>query len=172
MAVVWELTKRNLTLNDEKDNIPMKTTTYNDMVRDFVNMADVMNRVSTGRPYDYARNGGSDGEQERTARLPLDAYATDDAFVLTANVPGVKPEDVEITFEGEELTIRGKFQPAAESQNYLRHELFHGAFERRLSFNVPVEADAIEAVYEQGVLTLRVPKAEAVKPKQIKVQVK
>jgi HSP20 family protein len=146
-------------------------STYNSLVRDFVNMADAMNRVNPARSYDYANNGGNNGS-ERVARLPLDAYATEEEFVLTANLPGVRPEDVEITFEGEELAIRGKFAAEPENVNFIKRELFHGGFERRLTFNVPVNADAIEAVYEGGVLTLRVPKAEAIKPKQIKVQAK
>ena len=148
----------------------MKTATYNELVRDFVNMADAMNRASDAQAYDYARNGGNNGE--RVSRLPVDAYATDEAFLLTAYLPGVKPEDVEITFEGEELAIRGQFQPLPENASLIRRELYHGRFERRLTFNVPVNPDSIEAVYEQGVLTLSVPKAEAVKPKQIKVVAK
>lgn len=151
----------------------MRTVTYNDMVRDFVSMSDAMNRVLGSRPYDYARNGGSTGSAaERPMRLPLDAYATDEAFILVAYAPGVKAEELEITFEGEELTVRGKFGPAPAEVSFLKQELFHGGFERRLTFNVPVDADAIEATIENGVLTLRVPKAEAVKPKQIKVQAK
>ena len=156
----------------------MRTRNYNDFVREFTTVADAMNRVLDTRPYDYVRNGGSNagsnagnGEtQQRVARLPLDAYATEDAFVLTAHLPGVNPDDVEITFEGEELTIRGAFGPQPENVEFLKRELYHGGFERRLTFNVPVNADAIEATYEMGVLTLRVPKAEAIKPKQIKVQ--
>lgn len=153
----------------------MRTDVYNQMVRDFVQMTDAMNRRLSATPYDYARNGGHDGESAqatRTMRLPIDAYATDDAFVLSAYVPGVRPENVEIVFEGEELTIRGKFEPQTEGVDYIKRELFHGAFERRVTFNVPVNADAIEATYSNGVLTLRVPKAEEIKPKQIKVQVK
>ncbi|MBK8050478.1 MAG: Hsp20/alpha crystallin family protein [Anaerolineales bacterium] len=150
----------------------MRTSNYNVFMRDFANAADVMNRMFDARSYDYARNGGSNGETERPTRLPLDAYATEDAFVMHAYLPGVKPEDVEITFEGEELTIRGKFQPISENVEYVRSELYHGAFERRLTFNVPVNGDGIEATFENGVLTLSVPKAEAIKPKQIKVQVK
>ena len=150
----------------------MKTMTYNDLVRDFANLAEAMNRGVETRPYDYARNGGHNDAGERISRLPVDAYATDEAFVLTAYLPGVKAEEVEITFEGEELTIRGQFQPLPENVSFLKRELFHGRFERRLSFNVPVNMDGIEAVYEQGVLTLSVPKAEAVKPKQIKVVAK
>ena len=146
-------------------------TTYSNLVRDFVNLADTMNRANPGRSYDYATNGGSNGA-ERVVRLPLDAYTTEEEFVLTANLPGVQPEEVEITFEGEELTIRGKFQAEPENVNFIKRELYHGGFERRLTFNVPVNADGIAAVYENGVLTLRVPKAEAIKPKQIKVQTK
>ena len=56
--------------------------------------------------------------------------------------------------------------------NFVKSELFHGEFERRLSFNVPVDVDGIEALFENGVLTLTVPKAEEIRPKQIKVQVK
>ena len=152
----------------------MRANSYNATVRDFVSVADALNRMFDAQPYDYSRNGGSndDGATPRTLRLPLDAYATEEAFVLTAYLPGVNPEDVEITFEGEELSVRGKFQPLPENVSFLKRELFHGAFERRLTFNVPVDADAIEATYEQGVLTLNVPKAEAIKPKQIKVQTK
>lgn len=155
----------------------MLTRNYNDFVREFVTVADAINRASDGRPYDYARNGGSaeagnTAPAQRVSRLPIDAYATEDAFVLSAYVPGINPENVEITFEGEELTIRGAFQPQPENVEFLKRELFHGAFERRLTFNVPVNADGIEATYEMGVLTLRVPKAEAIKPKQIKVQAK
>jgi HSP20 family protein len=155
----------------------MRTRNYNDFVREFTTVADAMNRVFDARPYDYAGNGGSNGSsngetRQRVARLPIDAYATEDAFVLVANLPGVNPEAVEITFEGEELTIRGAFEPQPENVEFLKRELYHGQFERRLTFNVPVNADAIEATYEMGVLTLRVPKAEAIKPKQIKVQAK
>lgn len=154
----------------------MRAMTYNNAVRDFVSMADAMNRLFDARGYDYARNGGNSGndgaatvQAERAARLPLDAYTTDEAFVLQAYLPGVNPETVEITFEGEDLMIRGTFAPQAEDTNFVRRELYHGPFERRLTFNVPVNAEAIQAEFENGVLTLTVPKAEAVKPKQIKV---
>jgi HSP20 family protein len=156
-------------------------TSYNTVLRDFATMADAMNRAfaPNTRPYDYARNGGSadatngitNGEKPMSkSRLPLDVVATEDAFFITAYVPGVNPENVEITFEGEDLTIRGEF-PTTEGE-FLKRELFRGPFERRLTINVPVNADEIEASHEQGVLTLRVPKAEAVRPKQIKVVAK
>ena len=65
-----------------------------------------------------------------------------------------------------------KFPAAPEGAEFVKHELYHGAFARRLSFTVPVNADAIEANFHNGLLTLSIPKAEAVKPKQIKIQTK
>ena len=140
--------------------------------REFFGVADAMNRMRDRDPraYDYARGGGSTEENnERVVRLPIDAWATDEAFTMVAYLPGVDPEQVEVLFENDELAIRGSFAPVPEGVDFVKRELFHGAFERRVAFNVPVDGDKIEASYAQGVLTLRVPKAESVKPKQIKV---
>lgn len=140
--------------------------------REFFGMADAMNRMRERdvRPYDYVRSGGSAAETgERVVRLPIDAWSSDEAFTLRAYLPGVDPEQVEVLFENDELAIRGSFAPVPEGVDFIKRELFHGAFERRVAFNVPVDADKIEASFAQGVLTLRVPKAESVKPKQIKV---
>jgi len=151
------------------------------MVRDFVAWADAMNRVFGATPYDYATNGGANGQSNgqsvipQTMRLPLDVWATPEAFQVTAYVPGINPEEVEITVEGDELTIRGTLpadEEAEEGAGYLKRELYHGSFERRLTFNVPVNVDGIEAHFSNGLLTLTIPKAEAVRPKQIKVQAK
>jgi HSP20 family protein len=150
---------------------------YNTMLREFANFANTFERAFS--PYDYTRNGGSNRAPngngkpaEYATALPLDVTADENAFTLTAYLPGVKPEEVEITMEGEELTIRGRFPEVKEEAKFVKRELFHGAFERRLTINVPVNVEGIQAVYENGVLTLTVPKAEAVKPKQIKVQAK
>jgi HSP20 family protein len=155
----------------------MRTRSYGNLMRDFAQFADVMNRFAERgwgwTPYEYAQNGGNNGAQHgdatAPARLPLDVWATDDAFQIAAYVPGIEPENVEIIFEGDELTIRGTLAPAQEVA-YLKRELFHGAFERRLNFNVPVDVERIEANFHNGLLTVIVPKAEAVRPKQIKVQ--
>jgi HSP20 family protein len=70
------------------------------------------------------------------------------------------------------LYIRGKLPAMPEGAEFIKRELYHGTFARRLSFNVPVDADRIEANFHNGLLTLTIPKAEAVKPKQIKIQTK
>ncbi len=156
-------------------------TTYNPTLRDFATMANAMNRVfdRNWTVNDFARNGGHNGTSEgndqpttTAVRLPVDVVVNDDAYAITAYLPGVQPEAVEITFEGENLVIRGQFPTAQAEAQYLKRELFHGAFERTLTFNVPVNSDAIEASFSNGLLTLVVPKAEEVKPKQIKVVAK
>lgn len=169
----------------------MRTNVYSNPVREFATLANAMNRAfaSEFAGYDFARNGGHNGNNGATQnkmRLPVDVWTEDEAFIITAYVPGVDPEAVEITMEGEELMIRGTFQPLAQpvaveneekeeeqpveaKREFIKRELYRGAFERRMTINVPVDVDNIEATYEQGVLTLRLPKAEAVRPKQIKV---
>ena len=151
----------------------MAVKTYNNIMRDFVNMADAMNRARNAQAYDYAHNGGHDGEtRERTLRLPLDVWATESAFTIKAYLPGLNADDVEITFEGEELTIKGRYPAGEEGVDYVKRELFAGHFARSLTFNVPVDVDNIEATFANGVLILNVPKAQEVLPKRIKVQAK
>ncbi len=108
----------------------------------------------------------------RMIYLPVNAYATEDEIVITAEVPGVNPEDIEIGFENDELSIRGEFPGYLENVNYTLVERLHGLFSRVLKLNVPVEADKIEATVENGILTLSLPKAEEVKPKKIAVSIK
>ncbi|MBN1119724.1 MAG: Hsp20/alpha crystallin family protein [Anaerolineae bacterium] len=109
-------------------------------------------------------NGGS-----RVARLPLDTYSTENEIVLKAAIPGVDPDAVEITVEGDTLTISGEMPGRLEGVDYLFSERFHGAFKRTLKLNVPIDVDEIEASFENGELTLVLPKAEEIRPKVIKV---
>lgn len=107
--------------------------------------------------------------EERVYRLPLDAYVTPDEIVVLASMPGVKPEDVEITIEGDTLTIKGERPAPLENVDYVMRERPYGKFQRTLNINIPVDADKAEAKYENGLLTLTIPKAEAVRPKTIQV---
>jgi len=110
------------------------------------------------------------GDRER--RLALDVYTTPSEIVIAANVPGLKPEEVSITLEGDTLSISGEIKPPLENVEYLFQERGYGKFSRSLTINVPVEQDKAEAAFENGVLTITLPKAEAVKPKTIKVTTK
>lgn len=142
--------------------------------REFVTLRDAMDRLfedSFVQPSWTALARRPRGAQEEW-RLPLDAYSTPDEIVIMASVPGVNPENVEITFENDVLTIRGEFPGALENVEYIMRERRHGHFSRSLTFNVPVNAEGIEATFEHGVLTIVAPKAETVKPKTIKVTAK
>jgi HSP20 family protein len=102
--------------------------------------------------------------------LPLDVYTTNDAVVIRASVPGAKPDDVEITIEGDTVTIRGEIKAPQEEGTFLLQEQRYGPFSRSIELALPVQADKAEARFENGVLTLTIPKAEEIKPKVIKVK--
>jgi HSP20 family protein len=104
--------------------------------------------------------------------LPLDVYDTDDAVVVKASVPGVKPEDVEVTITGDCLNIKGetKAEEEVKKGNYIRQERRYGAFSRSVTLPAGLVTDKAEAVFEGGVLKLTIPKAEEVKPKTITVK--
>lgn len=103
--------------------------------------------------------------------VPVDVYASDDEFVVQAILPGIKPEDVEITVEGTTLTISGDTTVTAEDKegSLLLQEIRRGRFMRTLSLPAGLEPDKAKATFEDGVLTLRIPKAEQLKPRQIKI---
>jgi HSP20 family protein len=112
------------------------------------------------------------GERERAHRLPLDVYSTPEELVIIASVPGVEPENVDISIEGDNLNIKVDYKPPLENVEYIFQERRTGSYGRTLTLNVPVDADKAEASFENGLLTLTVPKAEEIKPKIIKVKAK
>ena len=90
---------------------------------------------------------------------------------MKAALPGVSPEKVDISVANDVLTIKAEHREEVEDKRreYYRREIRYGAFNRSLSLPVSVEADRAEARFENGVLHLRLPKAEALRPKQIKI---
>ena len=137
--------------------------------RELVSLREAMNRLfeeSFVRPW---------GAFPRWAEGPaVDMYETDTAVMVKAAIPGVDPKDVEISVTGDTLTIRGevKKEEQVKEENYLRRERYYGSFCRSFLLPTRVVADDAEAVFENGVLTLTLPKAEEVKPKTIKVKAK
>jgi HSP20 family protein len=104
--------------------------------------------------------------------LAMDVYTTDEELVVTAAVPGMGPDDVSITIEGDTLTIRGELPAPLENVNYIVQERSYGTFQRVLRLNIPVDADRAEATFDRGVLTLVIPKQEEVKPRTIQIKSK
>ena len=105
---------------------------------------------------------------------PVDIFETDDhEVVLKAELPDMKREEINLTFENGELTIRGerKFDEQIKRENYHRVERQHGTFSRSFTLPNTVDASRISASYKDGVLTVRLPQREEAKPKQIAVNV-
>ena len=103
--------------------------------------------------------------------IALDVAETEAAYLVKATVPGINPDDVEITLEDDVLSLKGEIQQdeeVEEAKYHVRERRF-GAFSRRIRFPMAVNGDAVEATYSNGVLSLNIPKAEAVKPKRIVV---
>ncbi len=129
-----------------------------------------------GRLFDEAFQGWNGREDDGALggwMPPVDVLEDKDALRISVELPGVKAEDVKISLENNLLTIRGEKQQAAEekTEHVHRYERSYGVFER--SFTVPstVDADHIQAAYDLGVLTVRLPKVEKAKPRQITVKV-
>jgi len=103
----------------------------------------------------------------------VDIFETEHQLVVKADLPDVNPQDLDIRVENNILTIRGerKFENEVNVENYLRVERAYGPFSRSFSLANSVKSDAIKADYQNGVLTLSIPKREEAKPKQIKVNV-
>jgi HSP20 family protein len=113
-------------------------------------------------------------ESNLTSWAPaVDIYETEHELVVKADLPEVDPKDLDIRVENNILTIRGerKFEKKVNEDNYLRVERAYGSFSRSFSLANTVNAEAIKADYQNGVLTLTIPKREEAKPKQIKVNV-
>lgn len=108
---------------------------------------------------------------ESLGRLALDVRGTPDALIVEASLPGYRPEDVDITVENNTLTIRAEqdSDKRDETGDWLVREISRGSVMRTVTLPTGLEADKAEATFEHGVLTLRIPKAEQVKPRQIRI---
>ena len=108
---------------------------------------------------------------EYESTFPIEVSETDDALEVKASLPGVNPDEVEITVANDVLSVKAAHQETKEDKkrDYYRREIRYGSFHRSLSLPVSVDSDKAEAKFENGILQLTLPKAEAVRPKQIKV---
>jgi HSP20 family protein len=141
-----------------------------DPFRDLMSIQNEINRLF-GRTYAGSESAaGTPG-----AWMPaLDIYETKDKFVVTVELPGVEPDDVDVSVEDSTLTIRGerRFYQEVDEDSFHRVERRYGAFARSLALPQTANAEGIEASFDRGVLTVAVPKAEEAKPKKITVKAK
>jgi HSP20 family protein len=115
-----------------------------------------------------------DEQSLRGAWVPaINILEKDDSMQITADLPGLNPEDVEVTVEQGVLNIRGerKFEDAAEGETFHRVERLYGVFERNFTLPNSIDTDKIEAKFNNGVMVLTLPKREESKPRSVKIKV-
>ena len=139
---------------------------------EFMTLRDAMDRLfedAFTRPFSLGRNGGS-----TWSSLPVDMYQTADDVVVRAVVPGIRPDQVQINVTGDVLTLRGEINQEEEKKDKAWHIREHrlGSFERSIALPVSVVSDQATAEFENGILTITLPKAEEVKPKTISIKTK
>ena len=100
-----------------------------------------------------------------------DMYETKDDLIVTFEVPGVSEKDVNVSITGDMLTVKGerRLERDVKDEGYHRLERVYGKFERSMLLPIAVQADMVKATYRDGVLEIRLPKVEEVKPKEIKI---
>lgn len=135
---------------------------------EFMTLRQAMDRLfddDVFRPFTWTA-GPLDGPA-----LPLDVVATPESLVVEASLPGIKPEDVDVTVENDTLTITGRTadERQADEGSYLVQEIRHGSFSRSVTLPKGLEPDKAVATFEHGILSLRIPKAEQMKPRQIRI---
>jgi HSP20 family protein len=142
--------------------------------RDIMNIADEMNRM-------LDRFFGGTGLLDEMESMVETEWAprvniaeTRDNYLVEVEVPGMKKEDIHISLKDNLLTIEGerKHETASRDRNYHRRESFYGKFSRSFTLPDDVLKDKIDASYENGILTITLPKSEEAKPKEIEVKIK
>jgi HSP20 family protein len=145
----------------------MNLVTY-DPFRELRSLQDEVNRLFTS-----SFNRGGDNEMMRGAWSPsVDIYENKDTIVLEAELPGMSPEDVNISIENNVLTLHGerRFEKKDEQDNFHRVERSYGSFTRSFTLPPTVSSENAEATFENGVLRLTLAKREEAKPRRIEVK--
>lgn len=146
----------------------MTTLMHSDPFREALSLRNAMDQLfaqSFVRP-----NWGSSALASQG--ITMDVFETEQGYQVKVLLPGVKPEDLDLSAQQNTLTIKGQFQSSVKPDqrvNWLVQEISEGSFERSITFPKPIDADKITTSYEHGVLTISVPVSEASRPKKISI---
>jgi HSP20 family protein len=135
--------------------------------REFATLQDRMNRL-----FNQQLSQGTGEEPLSAAFVPaVDVYEDEHAIELKIEVPGIDENDIDLRLENNVLTVRGerKFEKETKEENFQRIERRYGSFQRSFTLPNVVKSEDVQASYDKGVLSIRLPKKEAAKPKQIKI---
>lgn len=114
----------------------------------------------------FFRRPGQAGRGREETMVPVDMYETKDHFVVKADLPGVRTEDVEVTITGNQITIHGE----VKDEQYYLAERMAGTLTRTVTLPSGLDTDRAEASFDNGTMTVRIPKREEAKPKSVKVR--
>jgi HSP20 family protein len=145
---------------------------FSETLEPFRDLSDIQHEVNRlfdgffGRPAQVAN-------RERVWAPVVDMYETKDELVVTAELPGMDEKDIHLSITGDMLNLRGErhWNQEVKQDSYYRGERWFGKFERSLPLPIPVQADKVKATYRDGVLTVKLPKVEEIKAKEIKIDV-
>jgi HSP20 family protein len=137
-------------------------------MREMITLREAMDRLFNDA---FTPSAGATGGWQVPA---VDLYQTDDEVVVKASLPGMKSDDVQISITGDMLSLKGEFRQEEEKKERAYHlrEQHYGSFERTFALPTAVVSDKAKAEFENGILTITLPKAEEVKPKMITVKAK
>ncbi|MDQ4076920.1 MAG: Hsp20/alpha crystallin family protein [Chloroflexota bacterium] len=134
---------------------------------EFLTLRNAMDRLFQDSFNRWQQTGNGD---ERVLVPRADAWESEDEVTVEMALPGVSPENVDITVEQDTLTIQGTFPPLDQNKHWILRERPHGTFQRRFNLHVPVDVNNVSANYRNGLLILTLPKSEESKPRRIEVR--
>jgi HSP20 family protein len=139
-----------------------------DLSRDLTDIQTQMNRLFDN----FVGQPASSGMAERVWAPAADMYETKNEIVIVAELPGLSEKDIHLSITGDLLTIQGERQWGGEAKDasHYRRERWFGKFERSFSLPMPVDSGQVKATYRDGVLTVKLPKVEEIKPREIKIE--
>ena len=139
----------------------------------FRHLGDIQGEVNRLFDAFSGRSMPTTGAQGRSWMPPVDMHDTSDELVLRVEVPGVREKDIVVSITGDFLTIKGerRSDPENKDQRFLHVERAYGQFERLIQLPMAVQSDKVKASYRDGVLEIRLPKAEELKPREIKIDI-
>ena len=144
---------------------------------DFVLLRDAMNQLLQDSfvPSGGSRSGWNTGSRATARPMPLDVYAIPDEVIVIAAMPGLNPQDLEITYTQNTLTLSGAVPNVADSDQgknatWYAHELWSGQFQRTVTLPFEVDASKAEATFQSGLVRIALPKAERAKPQKIAIK--
>ena len=142
-----------------------------DPLRDLVSLREAMNQLFEDS---IVRPGSGGIAPQEGGRLAVDVYETEDSVVVKSAIPGVDPSDIDISIQNDTLTIKGetKAEEKIERKDYLYQEHRYGTFRRSVVLPSGLDTEKTAASFDNGILTLTIPKTKEAKPRQIKVKAK